>query len=238
MSDEKSKTILQTGLEIAADRIKNNFYGYLITSFLIFNWENIILILKSKNDIEMTLLYISVQPNFADNFLWQPLKVGIMASFIMPAISTIYSLIVGIITAFRDKSREIGKGLMDAILAAFSTFVRRAQLNAGKLAEQVRSEKRELNSLRERIATSLEQKARLDQYLLSIARSYAQNPNLNDEKDLENIFKALYHEGLKEFYTPENMIGSLIYLVEEHNKATAQEIVDSQSKVSNPQTEK
>lgn len=65
MSDEQSKTILQTGLEIASDRIKNNFYGYLITSFVIFNWENIILILKSKNDIEMTLIYISAQPNFS-----------------------------------------------------------------------------------------------------------------------------------------------------------------------------
>lgn len=238
MSDEQSKTILQTGLEIASDRIKNNFYGYLITSFVIFNWENIILILKSKNDIEMTLIYISAQPNFSQNFIWEPLKIGVFASFIMPMLSTIYSLIIGVITAFRDESRRIGRNILESFLAYIATSVHQRQLVSRRLAEQVRLKREEYNNLRQRIETSLEQKAGIDEFLLKIARVYAQNPHLNDEKDLEKIIKALYNEKLRDFYTSQNMIGRLLDLVEEQNKATVQIIAAAQNQANNAHTEK
>ncbi|HAV1851642.1 hypothetical protein [Enterobacter hormaechei] len=238
MSEEESKTIFQKGFDIAVDRIKNNFYGYLITSFAIFNWENIILILKSKNDIEMTLIYISVQPNFAHNFFWEPLKWGILASFVMPLISTIYCLSVGVITSFRDESRKIGQYFFDLLLSIVSTSISERKLVSGKLAERLKNQRLEFDILKQRTASALEQKAKIDEFLLKVARAYALNPKLNDEKDLEKIFKALYHEDLRDMYSEQSIIGRFFELLEEDNKARAQNIAAAQFQANNAQAEK
>lgn len=55
-------------LDVAFDRLRNNFYGYLLTSLLFFNLENIILIIKSKDPIELTLIYIGLQKEFSWHF--------------------------------------------------------------------------------------------------------------------------------------------------------------------------
>ncbi|EFL4056014.1 hypothetical protein IGX51_004610 [Escherichia coli] len=94
--------------DITFDKLRNNFYGYVLTSLLFFNLENIILIIKSNNPIEMTLIYIGLQKEFSWNFFWVPIFYGILASIFMPIISAIYALIIGVIKAIRNDSGTFG----------------------------------------------------------------------------------------------------------------------------------
>lgn len=50
-----NETELKSFSEIIKDKIFNKVFAYVVISFLIFNWKDILIILKSKDDILYTL---------------------------------------------------------------------------------------------------------------------------------------------------------------------------------------
>lgn len=186
---------------IFPDRFKNGFYGYIITAFVLFNWENIILILKSKNDIEMTLIYISTQLNFTFNFFWLPLISGITAAFIMPLISTGYSLYTGGMTAMRNDSLGFGGLLWKNIKTNLELKQSGILEIIKKSNEEVVSLKEEIDELRKDTLIRLKQKENLDIFLGKIVSVYQEYPLVNTETEFLEMLKTMRHRGIFDYYS-------------------------------------
>lgn len=182
------------------DRFKNGLYGYIITSFLLFNWENILLILKSKNDIEMTLIYISTQQNFTFNFFWMPLISGIIAAFTMPLISTGYSLYTGGMTAMRNDSLGFGGLLWKNIKANLELRQSGTHEIINKLNQEVADLSEMAEVLNDKVNTYLAHKNNLESFLEKIVGVYQTYPLINTDKEFLEILKALRHKGIFECY--------------------------------------
>lgn len=186
---------------IFPDRFKNGFYGYIITSFILFNWENIVLILKSKNDIEMTLIYISVQQNFTFNFFWLPFIYGILAAFIMPLISTGYSLYTGGMTAMRNDSLGFGGLLWNNIKKNLELKQSGILDTIDKLNTEVIQLKKDSDKLRDDIKERLILKENLEVFLGKVVDVYQEHPSINTEIELLEILYAMKHRGIFEYYS-------------------------------------
>ncbi|MGL5968738.1 MAG: hypothetical protein ACRCZ6_16585 [Kluyvera sp.] len=185
---------------IFPDRFKNGFYGYIITSFILFNWENIILVLKSKNDIEMTLIYISTQLNFTFNFFWLPLISGIAAAFIMPLISTGYSLYTGGMTAMRNDSLGFG-GLLWKNIKTNLELKHSGILEIIKQSnEEVVSLKEESDELRKDNLKRLKQKENLETFLGKVVSVYQEYPLVNTETEFLEMLNTMRRRGIFEYY--------------------------------------
>ena len=182
------------------ERFKNGLYGYILTSFVVFNWENIILILKSKNDIEMTLIYISLQQNFSWNFFWLPLILGVIAAFIMPVISTFYSLSIAGFTEARKDSEGFGTIAWRNIKSSLELKNKLKR----KSIEQLKLEVKELNDKRTTLLDHngllVEQKENLELFLNKVLDIYEKHPELKTKQNLFDFLSAVKEQKIYDFY--------------------------------------
>lgn len=86
MSEEKIIDVI-TG-EIKG-RIYNRVYSFIITSILAANWQHILIIIKSKQNIYTTLSNITSTPYFLLFYFIFPLLAGIVISIAMPHVTKI-----------------------------------------------------------------------------------------------------------------------------------------------------
>lgn len=196
MSDQKDdKTLFEKGKElfnsIKADRLKNNFYGYLIISFLIFNFENIILILKSKDMIEMTLIYIQLQRDFAWNFFWKPLLCGFAASILMPIATAGYVVFTGVFDAIRTDSKGVGTTLWERVKVYNESRLSDAKRDLAKQETRSAAAKNEYNNYKLAIEDLKTQKNDLEEYLRKLATEYAVFNNNYSNRDMAILLQRL-----------------------------------------------
>lgn len=82
MSD--SSGFLSSVIETAKDRLTNRLYMYMFSSVLVANWQHILIILKSKNDIELTLGLMTFDAYFSFFYFYFPLLIGAALAILMP----------------------------------------------------------------------------------------------------------------------------------------------------------
>lgn len=200
------------------ERFSDGFYGYIISSFILFNWENIILIFKSKNPIEMTLIYISVQKHATFYFYILPLIAGVTASFIFPFLTAIYAKLV-------SKSKAAIKHSKDEVEAERRNKIVEKALNAQKKEDElhntairIRDKKEELAIIQSQIDTRIQQKNKLDNYLKSLAEVYSLTPNIESEVHLKKFLSELKSKGLIEKHPDTNIVLNMVNgLLEDDN---------------------
>lgn len=66
------------------DRLTNRLYMYMFSSVITANWQHILIILKSKNDIELTLGIIAYDKYLYFWYFLLPLFIGALLSILMP----------------------------------------------------------------------------------------------------------------------------------------------------------
>jgi len=225
MSEESTAgKILDKGKELIdnliADKLKNNFYGYLIVSFVIVNFENIILILKSKNDIEMTLIYIQAQPNFAMHFFWLPLLYGIGAALGMPIITALYAVFAGVFDAIRTESKGVGSTLWARAKEYSELKLQQTRLSRTTLFNDFEKKKNDQGVLNTSIKELIEQKNNLERYLAESAALYKKFRIDNGGIDLIGLLEAIEEKQLYGHYPDTNALLKLIDLAKEAPLAT------------------
>ncbi|MFI8014903.1 hypothetical protein ACIEGK_27960 [Citrobacter freundii] len=216
------------------ERFKNGLYGYILTSFVVFNWENIILILKSKNDIEMTLIYISLQQNFSWNFFWLPLLLGIFAAFMMPLVSTLYSLTIAGITEASKDSEGIGTLTWRNIKSSLEM----KSMLKDKSIEKLKSEVTELNDKRtnllDHIGLLLEQKENLELFLNKVLDVYEKHPELKTKQNLIDFLDSVKEQEIYNSYPGGADLRKLLNLsIEAKEIQVTDKIPDTNNKASN-----
>ncbi|MEB7930710.1 hypothetical protein NGH17_23420 [Escherichia coli] len=216
--------------DITFDKLRNNFYGYVLTSLLFFNLENIILIIKSNNPIEMTLIYIGLQKEFSWNFFWVPIFYGILASIFMPIISAIYALIIGVIKAIRNDSGTFGSVLW----ANIKLMTRSYQKKEEKIREKLNDEINVLVTRRDaeysRIKVAENQREELEEYLMKLSGVYGVYNNNNSERNLVGFLNEIDKADIAKNFPNPQLLNDLLMFVQHH---TNKETDDSDNKNNN-----
>ena len=116
-SIEKENSSTQNLLEDAVkDKLFNKVFAYIFISFLISNWRDIFILLKSKDDVMYTLSIVFVGekipllgnlflPSFVAHFVL-PFIYGVVASIFVPVLTLLVSRVTG---SIYSELREIDK---------------------------------------------------------------------------------------------------------------------------------
>ncbi|MCX9955994.1 hypothetical protein [Escherichia coli] len=91
-----NETELKSFSEIIKDKIFNKVFAYVVISFLIFNWKDILIILKSKDDILYTLSIVFVGGNvpFFDNWIVSPWVYHVVIPFVYGVFASVLAPIL------------------------------------------------------------------------------------------------------------------------------------------------
>lgn len=194
---------------LSADKLRNNFYGYLIISFLFFNFENIILILKSKEKIEMTLIYIQAQQDFSWNFFWKPLWYGIAASLIMPIVTAAYVVFTGVFDAIRTESKGFGSTLWERVKVS-----NKSKLNDAKNALEVQekllaSKEKEHAALQRGIRELRARQSNLETHLTHLVDVYGKYNNNNQHRDIVGFIKEIDKAGVWKHFPQAQLLNDM-----------------------------
>lgn len=207
---------------LSADKLRNNFYGYLLISFLLFNFENIILILKSKDKIEMTLIYIQAQQDFSWNFFWKPLWLGIMASLIMPAVTAAYVVFTGVFDAIRTESIGFGSTLWARVKLANETRHIKSKDNLDQLKEDINSKRNDYKDIMSVISDRIQQKEDLEKYLVKLASVYSVYRNNYSHRDMMGLLDEVDKADISQHFPNSQLIDDVIQFCKDNTYAPAE----------------
>ncbi len=216
--------------DITFDKLRNNFYGYVLTSLLFFNLENIILIIKSNNPIEMTLIYIGLQKEFSWNFFWVPIFYGILASIFMPIISAIYALIIGVIKAIRNDSGTFGSVLWTNIKLMTRSYQKKEEKIREKLNDEINVLVTRRDAEYSRIKVAENQREELEEYLMKLSGVYGVYNNNNSERNLVGFLNEIDKADIAKNFPNPQLLNDLLMFVQHH---TNKETDDSDNKNNN-----
>ncbi|WP_064366041.1 hypothetical protein [Pantoea ananatis] len=203
-------------LDVAFDRLRNNFYGYLLTSLLFFNLENIILIIKSKDPIELTLIYIGLQKEFSWNFFWVPIFYGMAASVIMPIITAVYALGIGVVKAVRDDSGTFGLGTWNNIKLKAQSYRKKEEKIRSNLNQEIEGLVARRDSEYSRINEAEVRREGLEEYLRKLAGVYGVYNNNNSERDLVGFLNAIDKADIAKHFPNPQLLRGLLTFVQDH----------------------
>lgn len=216
--------------DITFDKLRNNLYGYVLTSLLFFNLENIILIIKSNNPIEMTLIYIGLQKEFSWNFFWVPIFYGILASIFMPIISAIYALIIGVIKAIRNDSGTFGSVLWTNIKLMTRSYQKKEEKIREKLNDEINVLVTRRDAEYSRIKVAENQREELEEYLMKLSGVYGVYNNNNSERNLVGFLNEIDKADIAKNFPNPQLLNDLLMFVQHH---TNKETDDSDNKNNN-----
>ncbi len=192
------------------ERFSDGFYGYIISSFILFNLENIILIFKSKNPIEMTLIYISVQKHAVLYYYILPLFAGVIASFIFPFLTAIYAKLVSKSKATIKYSKDEAEVERRNKIAVKAISAQKKEDELHNAAIKIRDKKEEINIIQTQIDTRLEQKMNLDNYLKKLADVYKLTAKIENETHLKTFLSELKRNELLEKFPDTNLVLNMV----------------------------
>ena len=176
---------------------------------------------KSKDSIELTLLYIGLQKSFLWNFFWEPILWGMGAAVVMPIITASYALIVGVINAIRDDSGTVGADLWEAFKKSSEAKRDAARLEKSKIEE--RSEELSTNCQREeiRINDLKEWRIQLEDYLLEFVRIYESYSHSNlDNRDLAGFIAAIEESEITKKFPRSLQLKNMIEFIKSETTVT------------------
>ncbi|ECZ5819443.1 hypothetical protein F8V45_24800 [Salmonella enterica] len=185
---------------VVSDRLKDGFYGYLITAFFIGNWQNIFMLFMSKKPIEETIQNIISQPDFMADRFWWPLAYGTLAAFIMPWVVVVY---VRLVAAARShiKSAERAADAAREIKLAKSALKAQLQYNQkANLADLLEKQKNDYEALEAKLASNLIAKENFDRFFVSLNKVFVQGPRIENKEDLIKFFENAKREGIFDYY--------------------------------------
>ncbi|OIY13523.1 hypothetical protein [Citrobacter freundii] len=185
---------------VVSDRLKDGFYGYLVTAFFIGNWQNIFMLFKSKKPIEETIKNITSQPDFLTHYFWSPILWGTVAAFIMPWIIVLYVRLVADARS-RIKSAEKAADAAREVKLAKAALKAQALYNQkANLTDFINKQRQENKDLEAKLASNLAAKENFDKFFASLDKVFVQGPKIENEQDLIKFFKNAKSEGVFDYY--------------------------------------
>ncbi|WP_182910258.1 coiled-coil domain-containing protein [Escherichia coli] len=204
-SIEKENSSTQNLLEDAVkDKLFNKVFAYIFISFLISNWRDIFILLKSKDDVMYTLSIVFVGekipllgnlflPSFVAHFVL-PFIYGVVASILAPLLTLLISLVTSTLYAKLRKIDEIAnkKEQIRTINSDIKKAIKK-QRDVKKYIEQ-----EELESLEKRLKEIRKQIECVDSDIIHIIKLYREKgESLNSVDDFYEFFTAVKNSSFR-----------------------------------------
>ncbi|HBC5813613.1 TPA: hypothetical protein KEV26_002690 [Escherichia coli] len=205
-SIEKENSSTQNLLEDAVkDKLFNKVFAYIFISFLISNWRDIFILLKSKDDVMYTLSIVFVGekipllgnlflPSFVAHFVL-PFIYGVVASILAPLLTLLISLVTSTLYAKLRKIDEIAnkKEQIRTINSDIKKAIKK-QRDVKKYIEQ----EEELESLEKRLKEIRKQIECVDSDIIHIIKLYREKgESLNSVDDFYEFFTAVKNSSFR-----------------------------------------
>ena len=182
MSEEKTSEIIIGAIK---DRIYNRVYSFIITSTLAANWQHILIIMKSQQNIYTTLKNITSTPYFPFLYFVLPVLVGVIISIAMPHVTKIVEQRTAKANAYIRNSQILGDEEFKRDLELEKKMTSQIILDAAKNS----LETSELNKRRD----DLESQSRMYYvWLQGLLKSYESiGSKIETAEDLQKLLLAL-----------------------------------------------
>lgn len=202
---------------IITHRLKGPVYIYILTSLVLFNWDNLAILFMSKHDIEArtSLIYVTWDGWL---YFWKPFLYGLGSSVLMPFLS----LLIHAITSFAIHGADKVNHMTGDALQFFANWRADKLKNIEKKIAEKNNELSYLRNEHEKIKSSIyygkEHISGIrDALVKMIARvvfmaGYLENSD-NDAQSLENIVKRhliLYNKNEEEASNAYKLVTTLL----------------------------
>ena len=197
-----------TGEQIKS-RLKSHYFSYILTSLVAYNWQNILVLLKSTKTIEEILETWNKTPGFTFDYFIFPVMIGYMASFILPMLAIPVAWITSLVAENIDIADVWAKNVIERTKQRMKKRTSDSQIRAINSSDTLAKTRHELESNQLKINNMLMQKKMLEDYLISLAHTYKITPTISSEDDFERFFELVKEKGLLHTY-PANSIVRLM----------------------------
>ncbi|EBZ5074346.1 MULTISPECIES: hypothetical protein [Citrobacter] len=190
---------------VVSDRLKDGFYGYLVTAFFIGNWQNIFMLFKSKKPIEETINNITSQPDFLTQYFWLPLLYGTLAAFIMPWIIVGYVRLVANARSRIKSAERAADAAREEKLAKSALKTQLLYNQKSNLADLLDQQRQEHKTLKDEIAIYQSSKQQFDKYFNELNALYSKVPKIENEEHFALFFKTASENNVFDYYKETNL---------------------------------
>lgn len=189
----------------ASERMKDGFYGYLLTAFAIGNWQNIFILFKSKKPIEETIQHLTSQPDFITHSLTIPLVLGILAAFILPWLVTLYALLLAMSRSYIKSSERAAEAARALQLSSIELKAQLQRNQASTLADTLEENQKELQNLKDEIRNYQETKESYDKFFRAVEGVFIRLPEMKTEDDFKLFFVLAKERGVFDYYSESSL---------------------------------
>ncbi|EFL9618792.1 hypothetical protein HZ84_004005 [Escherichia coli] len=190
---------------VVSDRLKDGFYGYLITAFFIGNWQNIFMLFMSKKPIEETIQNIISQPDFMADRFWWPLAYGTLAAFLMPWVVVVYVRMVARARSHIKSAERAADAASEVKLAKSALKAQQLHNQKEDLADILEKQRKENETLKMELKINRDVKEDFDKYFESLNKLYADVPRIESEEHFAYFFKRASESGVFDYYKDANL---------------------------------
>jgi len=202
------------------DKLFNKVYFYIIVSFLLFNWQEIIILLKANEDIYYTLAIIFTGKNFLGSIFlpaWLahfglPIITGLLASILSPYITfAVFYLTSDCFAKIRHGDRIADQKVLGMLASARRALAKQdAEINS--LEQRNMDLKKNNDALTNKNNELLERRRELFFGIKAFVDCYDEKEGLHNEADVIAFLKEVEHT---EFYKDGAIIIKVPKLIED-----------------------
>jgi len=204
------KNLGEAAGEQIKSRLKSHYFSYILTSLVAYNWQNILVLLKSTRNIETILETWNKAPGFTYDFIILPVLVGYIASFILPMLAIPVAWITSLVAENIDIADIWSKNIIERYKARIerrtAEFKRRAIFSSAAL-EEIEAD---IDSALTKRDTLLEHKKMLDEYIASLSQVYMEMKVISSPEDLERFFELVKEKGLLQAYPANSIVNMMV----------------------------
>lgn len=192
------------------DKLFNKVYFYIIVSFLLFNWQEIIILLKAKEDIYYTLAIIFTGSTVLNGIFlpaWLahfgfPIITGLLASILTPHITfSVFYLTSGCFAKIRHGDRMADLKLQEKLMSARNALTKQKE-GINYLEQRNKDLMKENTNLTNKNNSLKDTRREIFFGIKAFVDCYDEKKGLHTENDIIDFLKEVEHT---EFYKDEEI---------------------------------
>ncbi|RAU45283.1 hypothetical protein DBY68_016845 [Pseudocitrobacter sp. RIT415] len=189
---------------LISEKMKDGFFGYLIVSFIIHNWQQIIIVIKSKKPIELVLHSLVSQPHFKLYAFWLPMLYGTIAAFVVPWVLAYYVEKLAIARSRMSAAQHAADKKRAAQIEAEIKKIELETLEKNneikRIQEEIAKESKKLKQLAQNISISETRRASFSEFFERLNEVYRHSPEIKNINDFKVFFEKAYEDGIFDDY--------------------------------------
>ena len=206
----ESQTITGAIASLVQERFKSNYFAYVLSSLILFNWQNLLLIISSKKDIELIIHQITHRPDAINHFFIYPIICGYLGAIILPFLTLPVLFFTGFIKEASPNVEGLGgkitksiRKIVKLLISWFTQYIDGTQLKIDKSKNECEILEGKLKSLQITEERFFETNA-------SLVNLWRDMPKSNDEISINEYMKAIKESNCLSLYSENSEVRAVL----------------------------